>query len=125
MAEGRRTLVVDDNEINRRIAVAFMKRLGWDVREAVDGADALGVLADGGTCNLVLLDVSMPGMSGLEVCRRIRSDPALAGLAVLAYTAHALAEERTAMLEAGFDDVLVKPVKFEALAAALKARGFP
>ena len=123
MPDGRRTLVVDDNEINRRVAVAFLKRLGWEVREAADGATALDLLA-GGRWDLVLLDVSMPDMSGLEVCRHIRSDPAHAALPVIAYTAHALAEEMAAMRQAGFDDILVKPVKFESLASALRERGF-
>ena len=124
MPEARVALVVDDNEINRRVAVAFLKWLGWEVREADNGADALAGLA-GRSCDLVLLDVSMPGMSGIEVCRRVRADPALSSLPVLAYTAHALAEETAAMLAAGFDGILTKPVKFETLAATLRDRGFP
>ena len=65
--------------------------------------------------DLVLLDVSMPGMSGIEVCRRIRADERLRGLRVIAYTAHALPEERRSFLDASFDDILIKPITREAL----------
>ena len=72
--------------------------------------------------DLVLLDISMPGMNGPEVCQRIRADRTLAGLRVIAYTAHALPEEQQRFLASGFDDVLVKPTSFQAVQDLLVAQ---
>jgi CheY-like chemotaxis protein len=60
------------------------------------------------------------GLSGTEVCRRVRGDPALAGLFVVAYTAHALPEERVEILAAGFDEVLIKPINRQRLMEAMR-----
>jgi CheY-like chemotaxis protein len=85
------------------------------------GSAALALLADQ-TFDVVLLDLSMPGMSGEETCRRIRTDQRLQSLYVIAYTAHALEHERERILACGFDDILVKPVSRAALLAAVAAR---
>lgn len=123
MSDRRRVLVVDDNLVNRRVAAAFLKRLGWEVEEAEDGEEALAAVGRS-EFRLVLLDVSMPGMSGLDVCRRIRAGEQGWHLPLVAYTAHALSEEKAAMLEAGFDDILIKPINLQDLSAALQRRGF-
>lgn len=117
----RRLLVVDDNRVNRRLAMAFAARLGWQADEADGGGRALELLVEEGAFDLVLLDISMPGLSGAEVLARLRGNPALRGLKVVAYTAHALAEERRQIMESGFDDLLVKPISLQALANVLKA----
>ena len=78
-----RVLVVDDNSINRRLAMAFVKRLGFVVEEVEDGAAALERLA-ASPFDVVFLDISMPGMSGEEVLARLRADPRFAGLHVIA-----------------------------------------
>lgn len=106
-------LVVDDNEVNRLLAVMTLERDGRQIDEAVDGPSALAKLAEGGY-RCVLLDISMPGMSGYEVCEAIRADAALKGTRVIAYTAHALDAEHRKILSAGFDGVLTKPVDIEA-----------
>lgn len=116
----KRVLIVDDNEINRRLAVALLKKRGWETEEAESGGAALARLA-AAPFDCVLLDISMPGMDGEEVCRRIRANPALAGLRVIAYTAHAMASEKTRILQAGFDDILVKPITSNSLAAVFPA----
>jgi CheY-like chemotaxis protein len=89
----RRILVVDDNAINRRLAMAFVKRLGFVTEEVEDGASALAKLASS-PFDVVFLDISMPGMSGEEVLARLRADPSFSGLHIIAYTAHALPEEK-------------------------------
>ena len=104
-----RVLVVDDHPVNAALVNAFFKRGGWATRMVNDGALALEELARQ-PYDLVLLDISMPGLSGIDVCRAIRARPDWAGLRVVAYTAHALAEEHAALREAGFDDILTKPV---------------
>ena len=83
-ASPRRLLVVDDNPVNRKLAVAFVQRLGWQVEQAEAGAEALRLLA-ARPFDMVLLDISMPQMSGEEVLAHIRQTPALAGLRVVAW----------------------------------------
>lgn len=116
----KRLLVVNDNAINRKLAVAILKRRGWEVKEAENGETALSCLANE-TFDAVLLDISMPGMDGEEVCRHIRNDPSLTGLRVVAYTAHAMDHEKRRIMNAGFDDLVVKPITVDQLCSALPA----
>ena len=118
--EQKKVLVVDDNAINRRLAVAFLTRLGLQTQEAADGPTALERL-NSGSFDVVLLDISMPGMSGEEVLAVLRADPHLSGLPVIAYTAHALPDEKQRLLDAGFDELLIKPITFKAVEDALAA----
>lgn len=96
----------------------MLERQGWSVLIASDGREALDTLATT-HCDLVLLDISMPGMSGIEVCQSIRANPAIANLPVIAYTAHAQPEDRRNFIASGFDEVLIKPVSSEKLANAV------
>jgi CheY-like chemotaxis protein len=105
----KQALVVDDDAINRMIATAFLKRMGWVVYEAESGQQALK-LADEHSLQIVLLDISMPHMSGEEACKHLRERGFGADLAIVAYTAHAFPEDRERFLNNGFDDVLVKPL---------------
>ena len=118
MPDNRRALVVDDIPANRLIAEAMLKQLGWSVLLASDGREALRVL-NANSLDLVLLDISLPGMSGMEVCQRIRENMALVDQPVIAYTAHAQPEDRRSFIASGFDDVLIKPVNRDTLAAAV------
>lgn len=115
----RRILVVDDVSSNRKLAIAMLKREGWEVDEADDGNKALEMLMGDHGYRAVLLDISMPGISGDEVCRRLRADARTAALPLVAYTAHALEEDRVRILAAGFDAIVIKPVNLATLAAAL------
>jgi CheY-like chemotaxis protein len=117
---GKRILIVDDTEINRRLAAAMLKRDGWETAEADDGETCLERLASE-SFDVVLLDISMPGLNGEDVCRHIRNRPALAHLPVIAYTAHAMPEEKGQILGCGFDTLLIKPISAASLAAALGA----
>jgi CheY-like chemotaxis protein len=116
----KRLLVVDDNAVNRKLAAAILKRRGWAVTEVQNGEDALSCLANE-RFDAVLLDISMPGIDGETVCRHIRNEPTLAGLRVVAYTAHAMEHEKRRIMSAGFDDLVVKPTSAEQLSAALPA----
>lgn len=115
----RRTLVVDDNAVNRKLAVALLKRRGWETEEAENGMAALNKLASGAVFDSVLLDISMPELDGEEVCRRIRASHQWAGLRVVAYTAHAMEGEKQRIMSAGFDDILIKPITAQDLLKAL------
>ena len=113
-----RLLVVDD-EASVREALALMLDLsGFDVRTAVDGREAIRTLAVDSP-DAVILDVLMPGLDGLEVCRRMRATGDRTP--VLMLTARSEVSERVAGLEAGADDYLAKPFAREELIARLRA----
>ena len=114
-------LVVDDDPINRMLASKMLKKLGWTVAEAVDGRDALTYLS-GQLAGVVLLDISMPGLSGDEVCRIIRETYPRT-MRVIAYTAHGMPEERKKFMESGFDALLIKPITRQSLMQALQDVG--
>lgn len=111
----KRALVVDDAQCNRMIAVVMLQRAGWEVAEAIDGEEALAKLEGDHGYSLVLLDIRMPGISGEDVCRILRSDARSVSLPVIAYTAHALEEERESFLKIGFNDVIIKPIEIATL----------
>ena len=69
--------------------------------------------------DVVVLDLFMPGMSGEEVLAKLRADPRFNGLHIIAYTAHALPEEKQRLIDAGFDDLLIKPISLKAVELAL------
>jgi CheY-like chemotaxis protein len=116
-------LVVDDNEANLRLINAVLRTRGYDLLEARSGEVALETLA-AQRPSLVLMDVQMPGLSGIDVARTIRSMPALAELPLVAITAMAMKGDREEILAAGFNDYLAKPYKMGEL-LALVARWLP
>ncbi|MBD8526610.1 response regulator [Pseudomarimonas arenosa] len=107
---GVRLLLVDDNEINRQIALEILQAVGAEVDWAENGRQALSHLSQFELPHLVLMDVQMPVMDGLEATRRIRKQYDPAQLPVLAMTAHALKEELRRCLDAGMQGRVVKPV---------------
>lgn len=107
---GRRLLLVDDNPINREVGVELLQRAGAAVDTASDGRAAVDVLAAGRFYDAVLMDLEMPRMDGLAATRAIRALPDRIGLPIIAWTAHALPEDRARCLEAGMSDYLPKPV---------------
>ena len=117
---GRTVLLVEDNATNRRVAELFLERAGCEVVLAVDGAEALAVL-EKRRVDLVLMDVQMPVMDGLEATRRIRQDIAGgARIPIVGLTASALKEQVEACRAAGMDDVIAKPLERERLEAMLE-----
>ena len=104
-----KVLLVDDTEFNRTLPRVLLERYGCTVVECTSGAQALQ-LASNEPFDYVLLDVMMPGISGIEVCRQLRQNPNLSRLRIIAYTAHALPAEIDAIMQAGFDDILIKPI---------------
>lgn len=114
MTDPRRALVVDDNDVNRKLARTLLTRLDWVVEEA-DSGDAALALCREQSFELILLDISMPGLSGEETCQALRA--LNRPWRIIAYTAHAYPEERARFLAGGFDDILTKPINRETLAA--------
>jgi len=110
----RRILLVEDNELNRDMLSRRLVRRGYEVEIAVDGREGLS-MASASSPDLILLDLSLPGMDGWEVLRRLKQDPKMKSIPVVALTAHALVTDRNRALEAGFDDYDIKPVEMPRL----------
>ena len=121
MAPAQSVLIIDDEAVNRRLAQVMFQKLGWEV-ETVDSGDRALLHLAARRYDLILLDISMPGMTGLEVCQHIRADPRLMALRVIAYTAHALLEQQQRFLASGFDAVLLKPISFRAVQELIMAQ---
>jgi signal transduction histidine kinase/CheY-like chemotaxis protein len=126
--KGLSILVAEDNEINALLARALLTRLGHRATVAGNGEAAVeswtAARAAGSPYDLVLMDVQMPGMDGLQAARRIRAAETQAGerpVRMLALTANAQSEDRAACLAAGMDGLLVKPLDRERLREALEA----
>jgi len=117
--DGLRVLLVDDVETNRLVASEILIDQGAVVDEAVNGRQAVDKVLAGGPWDVVLMDVQMPEMNGLDATRAIRADTRFARLPILAMTAFALEEERERCLDSGMDDFLTKPIDPETVIARL------
>ena len=121
---GRHILLVEDNELNREIAVAILHEYGFLVDIAENGAVAVEKIrtSDPGRYDLVLMDVQMPVMDGCTATRRIRAlkDPARAAVPIVAMTANVFEEERKRAFDCGMNGFLSKPIVIEELIDALK-----
>lgn len=110
MPEGRGiVLVVDDQEDERKIQGAMLAHLGYEVREAADGKAALAAAMESPP-DLVLLDIAMPRMDGLEVCRALRADPRTVSVPVLFFTASVVGDLKQMARDVGAQGILTKPV---------------
>jgi two-component system KDP operon response regulator KdpE len=113
-----RTLIVDDEAALRRVLAASLRAAGFLVTEASNGREALAEVRQG-VHDIILLDVSMPGMSGIETCKQIReSDPQVG---ILMVTVRDSEDDKVEALEAGADDYITKPFLFRELVARLRA----
>jgi PAS domain S-box-containing protein len=113
-----RILVVEDNPVNRQLALLLLEKMGYHADVAVNGVEAVEAVERDGY-DVVLMDVQMPEMDGLEATRTIHRRLAARRPHIIAATANAMQDERERCLAAGMDDYLSKPIRMEELAAAL------
>jgi signal transduction histidine kinase/CheY-like chemotaxis protein/HPt (histidine-containing phosphotransfer) domain-containing protein/streptogramin lyase len=126
-----RILLVEDNDLNRKVAQALLRKGDHDITEAENGAVAVDLFRDRPAFDVILMDIQMPVMDGVTATQRIRELEAEAGLPrtpIVALTANAMQGDREDYLRAGMDDFIPKPVRRQKLDAALaqvQARGQP
>ena len=116
----KRILCIEDNDSNLRLVSRIVEGEKHEFLMAVDGLTALA-LAQSERPDLILLDINIPGLNGLELARRFKADPALATIPVIATTANVLRGDRERCLEAGCDEYLAKPLDVRELQDILRA----
>ena len=116
----KRILCIEDNDSNLRLVSRIVEGEKHEFLMAVDGLTALA-LAQSERPDLILLDINIPGLNGLELARRCKADPALANIPVIATTANVLRGDRERCLEAGCDEYLAKPLDVRELQTMLRA----
>ncbi|MBK5187563.1 MAG: response regulator [Gemmatimonadaceae bacterium] len=109
----RRIMIIEDNVDNRLLLRAILSD-AFSVTEHASGPDGLAALPVEQP-EIILLDISLPGMDGVEVLRHIRADPSVRHLPVIAFTAHAMSNDRGKYLAHGFDDYITKPIVDETI----------
>lgn len=115
----KRILVVEDNPDNRILITDVLSSMDYEVLVAVDGEEGLA-MAQAEVPDLILMDLSLPGMDGWSLTRQLKQDAALARIPIIALTAHAMVGDREEALRAGCDDYVSKPVDMRELTSKLK-----
>ena len=115
---GERVLIVDDNPTNLKLVAYLMKSCGYEVTTAGD-ADAALEQIRAQRPRVILMDVQLPGVDGLELTRRLKADPDTRDIVIIAVTAYAMKGDHTRALEAGCDDYVTKPIDTRALPATV------
>jgi two-component system, cell cycle response regulator DivK len=111
---GEPILIVDDNPQNLKLVRILLTGEGFDVRTAVDAEDALSQL-ELFSPRVILMDLQLPGMDGLELTRRLKADPVQRGIVIIALTAYAMKGDEQRALAGGCDAYVTKPIDIEAL----------
>jgi CheY-like chemotaxis protein len=111
---GEPILIVDDNPLNLKLARVVLAAAGYGVLTAVNAEDALALL-ESGKPRLILMDLQLPGMDGLELTRRLKSDPERCEIVIVALTAYAMKGDEDKALLAGCDAYMSKPIDTDAL----------
>ena len=119
-----KALVVDDSRAVRMILAKTLKELGYEVREAANGKEALDVVAvEGAAVKLVLADWNMPELNGLDLLKRLRQKPELSSMVVVMVTTETELSQMTAALEAGANEYVMKPFTKDILVEKLQLVG--
>ena len=120
LPETPRILVIEDQEMNRRVVRIVLQTQGYTVVEAADAVEALANL-EATLPNLILMDIALPGQSGEDLTRHIKAERKWAEIPIIAWTAAAMPGDKERILEAGCDDYLSKPVDIKLLVERIEA----
>jgi len=118
MSDKRTILIVEDNPMNLKLARDVLEAKGYRVVVAENGEDGVA-LAAAERPDLVLMDIQLPGIDGVEALRRLREDPATSRILVVAFTASVMAGERSRVTAAGFDAFVSKPIDLKPFLATI------
>jgi CheY-like chemotaxis protein len=106
---GERILIVDDNAINLKLVAYLMKANGYTVETALDAESAIEAIRSNHP-DVILMDIQLPGIDGLELTRRLKADPKTRDIVIVAVTAYAMKGDQAKALAAGCDDYITKPI---------------
>ena len=112
-------LIVEDNEKNMKLARDVLQAKGYATLEAVTGEEGVRVAIDKKP-DLVLMDIQLPGIDGIEALRQVRADPACAAIPIVAFTASVMQSDRSQIQAAGFDGFLSKPINLKEFLETIK-----
>jgi two-component system, cell cycle response regulator DivK len=106
---GEKILIVDDNAINLKLVAYLMKANGYTVQTALDAESAIEAIRSNHP-DVILMDIQLPGIDGLELTRRLKADPKTRDIVIVAVTAYAMKGDQAKALAAGCDDYITKPI---------------
>jgi|SRR5918999_5570243 CheY-like chemotaxis protein len=112
-------LIVDDNPVNMKLIRILLSGEGYDVRTAANANEALAILKDF-TPALILMDIQMPGIDGLELTRRLKSDPETRDIKIIGLTAYAMKGDQERIIGAGCDGYIPKPIETRTLPGVIE-----
>jgi two-component system cell cycle response regulator DivK len=116
---GKKILIVDDDPMSRKLARDVLQANGYDTEEVITGEEAVAKTAQIKP-NLIVMDIRLPGIDGLEATRHLKSDNATAGIPVITVTAQAMPGDEEKILEAGCQAYLAKPLRFKEFVSLVK-----
>ena len=116
---GEKILIVEDDRISQKMVRDALQAGGYETAEAESGEAALKKVAEH-TPDLILMDIRLPGIDGLETTRRLKADPQTAAIPIVAVTAHAMPEDESIIREAGCEAYMPKPLRFSSLMSLVR-----
>ena len=115
---GKQILIVEDNPINLKLVHVLLTKEGYEVKAATDAEEAQAMLKDIHPA-LILMDIQLPGMDGLELTRLLKANPETKDILIVALTAYAMQGDEEKALEAGCDDYITKPIDIRSLTSTI------
>ena len=117
----KRILVVEDNEMNMQLVEYLLEEGGYGIVKAASGEEALAVARGGEPVDLILMDIHLPGMGGLNVVQELKRDERTRRIPILALTAHAMRGDKDRFLQAGCDGYISKPIDVKTFLASISS----
>lgn len=121
LTNGRRVLVVEDNDMNMQLVEYLLEEGGVTIVKATSGEEALSITRSADPFDLILMDIHLPGMDGLSVVREMKDDQRTAGVPILALTAHAMRGDKDRFLDAGCDGYISKPIDVKTFLSSIES----